>query len=33
VSSEVETPIDSARTKGLSNPERVEGLEANGIPL
>lgn len=31
VSSEVETPGSSARTMGLSNPERVEGLEANGF--
>jgi len=31
VSSEVETPLDSIHTMGLSNPERVEGLEANGI--
>ena len=33
VSSEVETLLGSAQPMGLSNPERVEGLEANGILL
>ncbi len=31
VSSVVETPVGHAQLHGISNPERVEGLDANGL--
>ena len=31
VSSAVETPVGHAQLHGISNPERVEGLDANGL--